>query len=286
MTLKEIYQAVKAGTIQRDYQGHRIDSLWGKEDNFLERCEELKTLANIEEDSFYQKIFNRKEYQIGDQIILGLGHMRQCYKCGTYCHWTFQDDTLKLGETNCPYEILKPFQGEITVQDQLVFANFFPFVKDVPNKYAIDWDLSFFTGRENITNYKMQYNVAYGQMGNMSIGVFINDDKTSIIIGCPYMLEHRTDDIEMTEEEYEKAKNDPEMHKLHEHTMIGKISLALWRWEATDRATLNQYDPNWLKEQTNVVQLNVQKGKWYFTHYFDTDTSDDPLVYAKLKLQE
>jgi hypothetical protein len=77
-------------------------------------------------------------------------------------------------------------RGEIAVDSDMLFANFFPSIKDdcpTAKKYSDEFNLCSYSGRRNITEWKAKnQNVAYGQMGNMSLAVYVNAKKDHIIL--------------------------------------------------------------------------------------------------------
>jgi hypothetical protein len=138
------------------------------------------------------------------------------------------------------------------------------------------WSLNHSAGIVNITKYKSEkQNIAYGQMGNMSVGIFAHPNKKSIIVGNAYQNE--TD---------EENKID---YVINEHKFLGRISLDVWRWEATDFNTLGQETYNKVlkenKKYRGMVEVEVEHGVWLFECYYETRTSVDENIYAHLWLQ-
>lgn len=188
----------------------------------------------------------------------------------------------------CPYSVHKPNFGEITVKSKLLISNFFRKFSDEPEgeKYSQKYSLSSLSGQEAITAYKAtHHNVAFGQMSNMSIGVFINKAKDSIIIG-PGFHPAEMKDYDNDEDYYEEIKKPI----FEGYELVGTISLGVWRWEATDLNTLGKEEYKELKNKTEVIELDVPHGTWSFQHNFNFDKyedgSEENLVYAKLELKK
>lgn len=114
-------------------------------------------------------------------------------------------------------------KGEINVESDLVFANYMNDLKaDTPKEkeYSDEYNLCKFYGRRRITEWKAKnQNVAYGQMGNMGLSVYVNKEKDHIILTESYI----ESDIKV------KKLKDMGMKKHGDN-----ISLSVWRWEATD----------------------------------------------------
>lgn len=306
MKMREIYESLKKGTISIDARGHYIysdltgrlledyknsldGSLGVKDNGWTIRPDETRTMEQINADmrEFYRRQLDRV-IEPNESVC----HERdlECFGCGERLGLIYENDKLVLREFwnenkvivrggretkgyfdtypvdyRCPYEKLNPFTGEIKVTSPLVFVNFFRSVEDAPEdkKYTSKWSLNNMVGRDNITKHLAKQNVAYGQMSNMSIGVFLNDARDSVIIGS----------------RYNNDSNDVE--EINGHKIIGTISLAMWRWEASDLATV-QHEIEALKKEQDVIIIDeIKHGVWDFTHYNDRD--EKSAIFATLK---
>jgi hypothetical protein len=198
----------------------------------------------------------------------------------------------------CPYENPQPFTGKIAVADKLVFANFFRSVEDCPEdeKYGHEYDLNCLRGRENITKYKSARNVAYGQMGNMSVAIFVNDAKDSIIVGNAYMDDYlwnklTPEEQEVKEKEYESRTDEEELEdednvSINGHKFAGRICLDVWRWEAADMLTIANDMARIKEDDRDHVIVDAKQGIWSFEQLFHRRSSDDEMIYATLKWTE
>lgn len=287
MKASEIADALRSGKFTLDTAGHQI---YVGLEYFLERYDDHVGCANGSNDGkwsdtskdvdarmreFYQHSLDREVKQ-EDRAFIGLTDGEMCSGCGEKLHWVLTGDKVQLrskfmtreklqkpfgdyvsypADYVCPFADAKPFKGEIKVDSLLLFANFF---REIPNaieenQYTQEWSLNHTAGRRRIAEYKASRNVAYGQMGNMSVGIFVNKDKTSILVAEPY------GDIEGYEN-------------------IGVICLEVWRWEATDLNTLKangvkSYDALEKEvkgESRDLVKVAAKHGVWEFEHYYDT----------------
>jgi hypothetical protein len=315
MKFREICEHVKAGRWRLDFCGHRCN---GNRRQFVEGYEEdvayaagandgnwqpdkdgKRTQAEIDAGmrEFYQRRLD-VECQPGEMIYSFVCPEEYCFGCGKRLHWVVGKNRLRLqgywdrqkndhviAKGRCPYAKPQPTTGVITVRSRLIFANFFPSIEDSDekDKYTDDWSLNCLHGRANITRYKAEHNIAYGQMGNMSCGVFVNDARTSIILGDPYIADRLMED--MGEAEQDAADYDA-LSVIEGHHLVGKISLRVWRWEATDFETIKDSYQDMLGVQDDPpVELEVPHGSWEFVHYYDTEIGGEGCVYARLRLK-
>jgi len=157
------------------------------------------------------------------------------------------------------------------------------------DKWAGEWSINEFLGRVNyMKHYAEKFNIAYGQMGNMSIGIFVNKEKNEIIIGNPYAedYEDEEDENEETQENCLNCLQEHQKYKKMGFKQIATISLEMWRWMAADKSILDKYEIP-LKEENDlfgIKTVKVKKGKWEMTHYYDSDEGKrDGFVYSHLK---
>lgn len=303
MRIQEIFQKVKSGEMILDPAGHSFN------DNFLGVLQRYVDNANgagdggwrISDDESVEEVnrcmrdhFQRiLDFDIKQEQHIGNDTSQDCFHCGQRLGWTLTGDKLQLrnyhqknsnatfGELinhpidyRCPWETIKPFCYDISVNSKLVFVNFFRFSDDTPEgkKYFNEYCVNYVQGRYNITQYKASCNVAYGQMTNTSIGVYLNDDKTSVIVGPSY---HPAEvkDFE-TEREFEEAISKP---LFEGYKMMGTICLDVWRWEATDIDTIEKNGcsiKSLEDERRDLVLLDVKHGVWSVQHNYDVISSD------------
>lgn len=183
---------------------------------------------------------------------------------------------------------------------KLIFQNHFgenDIIRDKPKgKEYSSPGLNSIAGRNEIMQHLASQNVGFGQMGNMSVGVYTNS-KDEIIIGNSYykdMLGDRENalsgkyDMEFTKEEIDERNNEVRLLRKFDRLLKkgnfklkGTISLAVWRWMCADKSV---YDAAKIKagEHMDVVKVNVQKGKYKIEHYYDFSKENDPL-YSRIK---
>lgn len=313
MKVKEICELVDQGKITIDYSGHRVNSIkkrliknyrsnleianGGNDGKWETREGESIEKINADMREHYQSHLN-KEINQEDSLRYSNTGEYYCFGCGKTFHLTLtgdklqlrnhvvHDDKFKFGvdfvnyppEYVCEFSKPQPNFGQITVNSQLVIANYFLCVEDAPEdlKYSSEWSLNCLSGRKKITEYKAGHNIAYGQMGNTSIGIYVNKNKDSIIIGPNYHP------AELDEDSSEEDCSQP----LYEgYGLFGEICLEVWRWEATELNTLNGEEPE------ACVKIDVPHGIWTFQHNYDTYVNNEKeeeikYIYARLDLKK
>lgn len=155
----------------------------------------------------------------------------------------------------------------------LVFVNAFrdPINYNVPRASEFTkYSLNTIVGRYNTMLYYANKGIGYGQMGNMSIGVYSNSGVSdSVLIGKPHYSGKR--------------------ESLEGHSYRGNICLDVWRWMCMDKDKLADSGEE-LNSDRDVVEVSVVPGKYLIEHYFDacTDFNDDDEydieVYSRLTL--
>lgn len=323
MIFSEILKKVEAGEITLDCYGHRVNdplerlarhyhnlldgANGGKDGQWNLREDETMEEINARMREHYQRHldFNFEE---GDEIFET--PEVYCFKCGMNHHWVYDGDKLSLRchfqrddskwggklvnvQDRCPLEKPSPMVTRITTSGTLVFTNFFRCEDcEKEDKYTEKWSINGLQGRMKIAEWKAKnQNIAYGQLSNMSFGVFVNEAGDSIIIGDPYVADSFLDNL--TDEEYEEyEKNGPSYEKLSEiegHKMIGSVCCDVWRWEASDKETLGPlYDELLNRDyKADRVEYKCQPGTWEVTHFFDLMREgiiEEGPVYSRMRL--
>ena len=309
MKVREIVEKVRSGEISLVYAGHRVRMT---KNDFLKYYEKVKDDANgasngkcgkrenetVEQvNAGMREFYNRRlefEVEQNKSLSFTMDERCECSGCGVRLNWVLVGNNLQLldhpQKSNkkpfnvefvnypvdyvCPFHILTPTKGEITVASKLIFANFFAGIEDTPKgkKYSDEYSLQHAAGLEKITKYKSKRNVAFGQMSNMSIGIFVHPDNRSIIIGNSFDSESESDDEERL--------------IIDGHKLVGEISLAVWRWEATDFNTLGKKGYKKLKkDELDIVEVDAEYGVWEFEHYFENQIGDFETIYSRLRLK-
>jgi hypothetical protein len=259
--------------------------------------------------------FENTKLKAGDSAAGSRDRNFHCFKCGEDFplvllsateigvgpNWKMQ--AARKTDCTCPFpKGMRPVTIRFNVPTgKLVFANFFDDRKTTDKKeddcdcYASERDgkttmevfepkdkwkssINDFIGRVKLMkHYASKFNIAYGQMGNMSIGIYVNRTGDKIIIGC-----HCPEDCD----EDRKMVKQWKRYKKQGFKMVGELSLEMWRWMACDKSILDQYQIP-LKEEGDrygVHTVEVKKGKWKMTHRYDSDLgSDDDFVYSVLE---
>lgn len=316
MKFSELVERVKRGEVTLELAGHRANNA---RERLIEQYERTAAGAAGENDGKWTPLDGatmeetnarmRAHYQqkldaeVDDDDMLS-GFLfdveeQECRGCGQRLRWVLSGNVLglrgfydhELGDFKkhppefvCPHATFRPRTGRIAVRGKLLFANFFDEVEDGPkkDKYKPEWSLSSDKGQENITRYKAERNVAFGQLSNMSVGIFVSPDKKSIIVGDPYIAERLME--EMSEEEADKA-DEKALSVIEGHQLVGTICCDVWRWEATDQNTVKDIRKfRRDNKDRGYVELDVPHGVWEFAHYFHNDEPEDETVYARLNL--
>lgn len=183
---------------------------------------------------------------------------------------------------------VKPIEVEIDVPSgKLVFVNFFKNYKehDPKDEWSDEFSLNHARGRLNLSKHFAKQNIGYGQMGNMSVGIYQNKkNKGSIIIG-------KTDNpaecetLEKGEKGYDewKAKCDEFNEKLGGFKVKGYVSCEVWRWMCCDASIIGE--ENWKPKDYSdePVILTVPKGRYKIRHMYRSSTEHSEVVYSSIQ---
>jgi len=256
--------------------------------------EEVKELDARMRDSCRKMV--EAEIREGEPLDY-MGGERYCFNCGRDYRYVWTNGKLELrhwwdpnkkperpspfggngehtvDENNCEFEEQKPFTGKIAVPSgELVFTNCFRHLPELPDdvNYGPTYCLNSYAGRYRLSQWMLDnQKIAYGQMGNMSLAVYVNDAGTEIILGNSYLADNLAE--KLSEEAYNKLTK-ADWKKLEEikpgFKKLGDICLDVWRWEAMD-SKLAKVDA----DDDNVV-AKVGAGDWEFTHYYDCAKED------------
>jgi hypothetical protein len=282
-------------------------------------------LEDIDREIQYHETFIKifEEKKIKETGPISENRAFNCFKCGMDLGYILLDEnTIGLGAS---YSMMKkdvwdctcPFKdGEkghsyyITIPTgKLVISNYFddskPYTENDKNrdcyikdkkemeifepkdKWSRELSLNSHAGRIGLMNhYSSKHNIAFGQMGNMSIGIYVNKAKNRVVISSAYL-----NDIvrEKDHPSYSKAKK-----FLKEYELAGSISLEVWRWMAADISVLEKNEiPICTSKKREFrdknVLVEVNKGKWKVTHKFNTDDYDEDkgdIEYSVLEKEE
>ena len=246
----------------------------------------------------YLKFNLERNYEPG-QFIFDTVHY--CFDCGLYFHFMIVDDKTvslidfgtydNIREKKCtnkidyimdvseipdclskPYRDANKLVAEIDVPTgEFLFVNYFnkKEIYSMPNEYASENSINSIRGRARLMDYLATKNIGYGQMGNMSVNVFVNKTGDEIIIG------------------------DTIKHKGFKN--LGSISLEVWRWMCGDLEVLlghgEKLPDNIIvskKTENNYkdyILTKVKSGRWVIEHYYDFCDNDDK-IYSKLYLKK
>jgi len=281
---EQIRDGLLVGTISIDMAGHRSHEEEYLRKNLIERLSRLIEYCYEKKDERRQDWFDfeMRPLEIGDHIGLLHGLETYCFECGRELPYVLKDaNTITLGLTyeqednhetdnTCPMKDMgKSFSFEIKIESgKLVFSNYFDDRKtddrgeeievfEPEDRYSERWSLNSAMGIMNRTKfYAEQHNIAYAQMGNMGIGIFINKAHNSIIVG------------------------DFERRRIKGHKFVDRISLAMWRWMAADLTVLKKHG---IVPDEDSIILDVANGVYKVTNYYGMSNDDSPIYSTLIK---
>lgn len=289
----------------RDFN-HKKDGANGKFDGTWDSIKKSTDKKKVEKTNKEMRDFYKMDLEhplTKYERIASMSDGKKCSACGkTYDIVLIDENTVSIGpgygmkeegdlSLDCEFASGLPHtSGTINVSGgKLVFANFFPspsLREDTPEgkKYSDEYNLCYHSGRRKITQWKAEnQNVAYGQMGNMSLSVWANSKKDRIIL---------------TEAYIDSKKKIAALKKMGMRKVGKEISLAVWRWESTDITTVEKSEgkdiktfiKDMAKDYRDVVVVPVKNGKWKFDHFYDTtpepEDENELFIYAELKLKK
>lgn len=170
-------------------------------------------------------------------------------------------------------------------------------VYDPEESFYDEFSVSTHKGRIARMKKLAENNIGYGQMGNMSMAIYVNPTKDKIIIGDAYPEDWEEYGGLKEPKDYTKAKKE-------NFIKIGDVSLSLWAYYLVDQENMIKYNTAPLEdgydkviESKNITKdndsyadriiANMQSGDWKLTHYYDN--TPDPengrlFTYATLEL--
>lgn len=170
----------------------------------------------------------------------------------------------------------RTMRAEINVDSgELVFVNYFraSSMYDIPDEFKGP-NLNSIMGRQRYMDHYASIDVGYGQMGNMSIDVFLREDGEEIIIGTDFIYNEHGEETEVQHSGFRK---------------LGTISLDVWRWMCADMSVVRKHGeilPSKARKDDcrDMVKVKVKPGRWEIEHYYDMCA--DAVVYSRLKLKK
>lgn len=263
--LVEMFIKFDTADLERDYQpGHRVREC----SHYCFDCGQNLDLVIVDEktvtlvDRVFYSDERRKNQQENKTFRLDLSLVTDC------AIKKFKDAGKLVSEINVP-------------TGDLIFTNYFKKEElyTMPNEYKSENSINCIQGRYNLMQHLAAKNIGYGQMGNMSVSVFVKNTGDEIIIGSEY--DYDGDDENYVEHEGFKK--------------IGDISLSVWRWMCGDLQVLkdnNEELPSNLVANKKIeddykdyIWTKVKPGTWTIEHFYDFSKRND-IVYSKLFLNK
>jgi hypothetical protein len=294
MTYQELKKGVKHGTIKIELGGHTTKFSGYYEETPREHF--LSYFRFFDNGTFNNEMYGR-QVNIGQTLFwMSIIGDSQCETCGEVLCYVLKDEkTLILGkfgkDTWVENEVcakpctdgLPTYGGHINIKSKMVIANLFrtkkqniPKFQDEPEKpkrYS-DYTLCSHFGRANVCNFKQKQNIAFGQMSNTDLGVYLRKDKQKIILAYPYWkdvwIEENWDNSKGGDMKDQNIPPHPMHSKMRMYDYIGDIDLCVWRWEAGDLDEIKPLNPTCFSDNhMDVHILDVKQGKWKFEHFYD-----------------
>lgn len=265
----------------------------------------LKNLISISKNKLSDGLkngnitFDKKSHAINpiedediDNSLRSDFYRQYCFNCGEYLKLYLDKNVLTFKNDCIAKPWLKARKLETIINfpsGEVIFQNFFKEKKLFCNP-AIEYDINSLAGRKNLMDYLATQNVGYGQMGNMSVGIYSNM-KDEILIAdyeCEEYLSNYEEYLEYLENEEEYSKlytikaiediknsiNDKDIfdefyHYVKEKDIIylGSISLEVWRWMCADKSILDM-EQETLGIYEDRVEFKVESGDWKIEDYF------------------
>jgi hypothetical protein len=273
-----------------EYANGKGDGTWNRDKRDNDRTDEQWN-ADMREH------YNRDLVRDFSKWSLRGGDLR-CDACGCPLYiWSTGPDSVEIRDswdieapiTPCAFPDIIPYGGTINITSDMVVGNYFrgvdnDFIADCPEdeKWEDEWSLNYYGGCRKRTEWKAaNQNIAYGQMGNMSICVYMKKDGSRVIISDSGWYDSGED------------CSAPKGIDVKNYIQYGHISLAVWRYEVTDMNTLGvtdfaKFQDEQSEEYVDVHAIPVKHGKWKFTHYFDLKEREEGSnhIYADFVLTE
>lgn len=277
MTLLELCKGLENQTININENGHDPFYGWGP----VNMIEQLKRKLDY---------YDKHNWKNGNQEISTKEHILEvenfnCSKCGKKVVWLYNETLNEIkcieaehisdGEISSWHYIYKdnrcveehelPFSFEFEVKDTLLFTNFFrgweEEEKEEKKKHKYDWfGLNYLFGRKNLASFFASLNVGYQQTTNTSVYIFINKDKTElVIIEGSYYHDDENDEEFSAEEELPKLG----------YKFLGSVSCDMWRYMFMNQCDLRECD-----KKFETVKAKIKKGKYKVFNYFDSSEAD------------
>lgn len=323
MNKLEILQGLKNKTVSINFNGHFNVNFVGQDQLSSRFIKDFEEDVNHEVSYMNGKGDDKWSNRDGEDMKKVNSDMREFYRRKLYCdydlEWNFWDwkgrDCPNCGErmffymdnekkqvfTSCTYKSEelknekicefsdpKPYKGKIFLSEAVV-ANYFKkdygAIREIEDYYS-RYNINSLAGRVRTADWMLENQKrAYGQMGNMSVAVYLNKDRNHILIANSWIGDLESYDY--SGEAIEKAKN-----ILDNYDYLGRISLEVWRYEVADfsntgleKKEIKEYQKKKKNDyyQDNII-FNVVPGEYEFTHYYDIQENESDIIYGEFKL--
>lgn len=304
MTIQEIFNAVKDGSLTVKKNGHLINPIKETLADYFEMCNDLLADASAEDNERMQAYFSKhienplkRSNRIGDIETY-------CFDCGATLHlylvngkielvdqFKYRNYRVALQDSDgidrfsplptlpkelriCPAASLRKMQcmktsinipsGDLLIQNFILDDN----ISDPKSKNGTNYSINSLDGRNNIMQYYGGLDIGYGQMGNMYMDVLVNADGTEVLFASDCGFDEDGEEI---------------FYSFPGFTKIGTISNNMWRWMCADKKVLDELGYDYTQYTDSQVWVKIQPGKWCIEHYYDVVDDHIDGVYSRLK---
>jgi len=300
----EILEKLKRGEIEFDFQGHDYGSL--DRNHLVEYCKEsiickisfdLEYFTENNEEGKFDDALKFLNKKIKKGIKFANSAEFKCGKCSKRMNFCLKDEnTIALypsfhmianDDFNCVCEFSKgvnpltlSFESET---GNLVIGNFIEDENEIlrPPRNHVGRSIETFQGRRERAKYLADnFNVLYGQMDNMSIEVWANEDNSEILIIYPYFWEYEA--YSYTGREQKDVKVLIKKIDNEKFTYKGRLCLGVWCWQAADKKFLEENNLSLDTCGNDAICIQGKPGKWEFTHLYDT-TCPNVALFSVIK---
>lgn len=291
-TLQEIFDKVKSGEIQIEYNGHGPNDL-----KYMFNCEEEKIKSDLlsgDTSRIYDaKTSLKSKTKVGSFIRGTYVSSCQCFLCDERFTYVLKDEktiamageffrfdflegkTLKeeyftpcagaeLHNSKCLTSEINVPTGKIAVQNYFDSDEIYDLPKEI--RYS-NPTINCLLGRNRLMQYLAKKDVGYGQMGNMTINVYANQEEILIVDDYNSYMNPNKKLIK-----YLKRGN---------YKLLGEISLRVWRWMCADVSLLKKYG-----EEPKDIIADVTPGTYIVEHYVHALLEKDLPIWSRIKLKK
>jgi len=314
MNMDQFEKGIREGTIQIDMNGHNQDhprSIEQLKDYMLgkiKRSRELKfdkKSTSEYHEKMMEALMKVDAFVPGDwfncSVIGAFEHY--CHDCGKTL-WAYMVDDKKVSllapvsyrskeeDDKSPCQFaggIEPVKTRIFLPSgNVTFCNHFGEMKEnhTESRWDHDYSLNHLAGRIKRAKYLALKNVAYGQVTNSTIEVWLRNDKKKVrmymylqdnAMDYEHCIKKGYDPEDDGEKEYEEYNSIKDRYEC-----IGSISMEVWRWMMADNNVIAEQELKVNNDKAcmadEVVKCKLRAGEWEVTHYYEQHPLESVMV--------